>query len=87
MVLFSIKLKFKRLGFISIIRFDKETSQWKERGLGEMTILWNKRSGKGRVLMRREQILKLCCNHLITEDMELKCHQGKWETSLLPQIQ
>ena len=47
-----------------------------------MTILWNKRSGKGRVLMRREQILKLCCNHLITEDMELKCHQGKWQTFL-----
>ena len=28
--------------------------------------------GRFRMLMRREQILKLCCNHQITADLELR---------------
>ena len=58
-------------------RFDKDVGAWKERGLGDISVLWNKKEGKGRVLMRREQILKLCCNHNITPEMEMKPHQGK----------
>nr|XP_034306449.1 RANBP2-like and GRIP domain-containing protein 5/6 isoform X2 [Crassostrea gigas] len=45
---------------------------WKERGLGDIKILENKASKKIRVLMRREQILKVCCNHYITDKLDLK---------------
>lgn len=46
--------------------------QWKERGLGEMKLLKHNVTGKVRVLMRREQIHKICANHIITSDMEIK---------------
>lgn len=46
--------------------------QWKERGLGEMKLLKHKVSGKVRVLMRREQVHKICANHIITAEMEIK---------------
>lgn len=36
-----------------------------------MKILEHNISGKVRVLMRREHILKICCNHYITSEMEL----------------
>ena len=54
-----------------LYRFDSEKSAWKERGIGDIKILKHKMSGKTRVLMRREQILKLCCNHYITAEMSL----------------
>lgn len=46
---------------------DKE---WKERGVGNVKLLKNKEA-KVRLLMRREQVLKVCANHLLTRDMEL----------------
>nr|XP_039263063.1 E3 SUMO-protein ligase RanBP2-like [Styela clava] len=46
--------------------------QWKERGVGVMKILKHKEIGKYRILMRRDQILKICCNHLIGKDLELQ---------------
>lgn len=46
--------------------------QWKERGLGEMKLLKHKITGKVRVLMRREQVHKICANHIITAEMEIK---------------
>lgn len=46
--------------------------QWKERGIGEMKLLKHNVSGKVRVLMRREQIHKICANHIITPEMEIK---------------
>ncbi|CAG9782912.1 unnamed protein product [Diatraea saccharalis] len=46
--------------------------QWKERGLGEIKLLKHKVTGKVRVLMRREQIHKICANHIITSNMEIK---------------
>lgn len=52
--------------------------QWKERGLGEMKLLKHKITGKVRVLMRREQVHKICANHIITAEMEIK--QMKNET-------
>lgn len=47
-------------------------NQWKERGLGEMKLLKHNITGKVRVLMRREQIHKICANHIITPEMEIK---------------
>lgn len=47
---------------------DKE---WKERGIGIVKILKNKSTDKARLLMRRDQVHKICANHLLTSDMEL----------------
>ncbi|XP_061165274.1 E3 SUMO-protein ligase RanBP2-like isoform X2 [Saccostrea echinata] len=54
-----------------LFRFDADASQWKERGIGEMKILKHRVSNKSRIMMRREQVLKLCANHQITKDLKL----------------
>ncbi|XP_029558493.1 E3 SUMO-protein ligase RanBP2 [Salmo trutta] len=59
-----------------LFRFDAETKEWKERGIGLVKILKHSRSGKVRLLMRREQVLKICANHYITPDMLLKPNAG-----------
>ncbi|KAL1268734.1 hypothetical protein QQF64_034097, partial [Cirrhinus molitorella] len=59
-----------------LFRFDSETKEWKERGIGSIKILKHKTSGKVRLLMRREQVLKICANHYITADMALKPNAG-----------
>jgi len=46
--------------------------QWKERGVGDIKLLKHKQTGRIRLLMRREQIHKLCCNHNLTPDLILK---------------
>ncbi|NXT76556.1 RBP2 ligase, partial [Zapornia atra] len=61
---------------VKLFRFDPETSQWKERGVGELKILKNEVNGKVRILMRREQVLKVCANHWITTTMNLKQLSG-----------
>ncbi|XP_066433517.1 E3 SUMO-protein ligase RanBP2-like isoform X2 [Eleutherodactylus coqui] len=61
---------------VKLFRFDAEIGQWKERGVGTMKILKNEVNGKLRMLMRREQVLKVCANHLITTTMNLKPLSG-----------
>lgn len=51
-------------------RFDSEGKQWKERGVGKVKILQDPTTCKVRILMRREQVLKVCCNHFVTADMK-----------------
>nr|CAI5844206.1 unnamed protein product [Callosobruchus analis] len=51
--------------------------EWKERGLGDIKILRNKSSGKLRVVMRRDQVLKICLNHVLTKDIEYLPKDGK----------
>lgn len=55
-----------------LFRFDPANKEWKERGLGEIKLLYDPSSGKSRVVMRREQVHKLCANHFILPDMKLK---------------
>ena len=59
-----------------LFRYDKDPGQWKERGVGNLKLLKHKITGRVRVLMRRDQIFKLCANHFLTADMELKPNAG-----------
>ncbi|XP_072119283.1 E3 SUMO-protein ligase RanBP2 isoform X1 [Mobula birostris] len=61
---------------VKLFRFDSESSQWKERGVGNLKVLQNKANGRLRILMRREQVLKVCANHWITTTMNLKPLMG-----------
>ena len=53
-----------------LFRFDN--NQWKERGKGDIKILFNEETNKYRIIMRRVQVKKLCCNHFISSEMNLK---------------
>jgi len=64
-----------------LYRMDVDSKQWKERGIGEMKILRHRTAGRFRIVMRREQVLKLCANHYITAAMKLVPMQTS-ETSL-----
>ena len=59
-----------------LFRFDPTVKQWKERGVGDIKITRNVNTNKFRVIMRRDQIRKLCCNHFITPAMDLTPNQG-----------
>ena len=59
-----------------LFRFENKISQWKERGVGDIKLLRNKSTNKTRVIMRRDQVLKICCNHSITADMSLLPNAG-----------
>ena len=55
-------------------RFDN--TQWKERGVGELKILADKNTGQHRLIMRRDQIHKLCANHNILPGTDIKPMKG-----------
>ncbi|XP_070538551.1 E3 SUMO-protein ligase RanBP2-like [Ptychodera flava] len=69
-----------------LYRFDKDSSQWKERGVGQVKIMRHKKTQKMRIVMRREQVFKVCANHYISKDMELRKHptsERSWCWSVL----
>eukprot|EP00871_Galdieria_phlegrea_P001775 jgi/Galph1/2599/GphlegSOOS_G1239.1 len=55
-----------------LFRFDKEGTQWKERGTGDVKILQHKETKKIRLLMRREKTLKICLNHYVNPKIQLE---------------
>lgn len=55
-----------------LYRWDRDVNQWKERGIGDIKILWHTMKNYYRILMRRDQVFKVCANHVITKAMELK---------------
>lgn len=46
-----------------LFKFDRESSEWKERGTGDVRLLKHKDNGKTRLVMRRDKTLKVCANH------------------------
>lgn len=53
-----------------LLRYDNEKKEWKERGLGNMKVL--KEEKLIRLLMRREQVHKVCCNHQLLKSMNFQ---------------
>lgn len=52
-----------------LYRYDADSREWKERGIGEMKILHHGRCGTYRLLFRRYQVHKVVCNMLLTPDI------------------
>ncbi|GLT92721.1 hypothetical protein SLE2022_105450 [Rubroshorea leprosula] len=59
-----------------LYRFDKDGSQWKERGAGNVKLLKHKATGKVRLVMRQSKTLKICANHLVLPTMSVQEHAG-----------
>ncbi|KAH6647280.1 RanBP1 domain-containing protein [Truncatella angustata] len=59
-----------------LFKFVRETSEWKERGTGDVRLLKHKENGKTRLVMRRDKTLKVCANHYIVPDMKLSPNVG-----------
>lgn len=53
-------------------RFDLASAQWKERGVGDIKILFHPEKKQYRMVMRREKVLNVCANHFITQATKLK---------------
>ncbi|KAI1786504.1 ran/spi1 binding protein [Ganoderma leucocontextum] len=59
-----------------LFRFATDSSEWKERGTGDVRLLQHKETKKIRLVMRRDKTLKVCANHLISSDMRLQPNIG-----------
>ncbi|KAG5979885.1 hypothetical protein E4U55_004657 [Claviceps digitariae] len=59
-----------------LFKFNKESSEWKERGTGDVRILKHKENRKTRLVMRRDKTLKVCANHYIVPEMKLSPNVG-----------
>ncbi|KAG6023033.1 hypothetical protein E4U41_002101 [Claviceps citrina] len=59
-----------------LFKFNKESSEWKERGTGDVRLLKHKENGKTRLVMRRDKTLKVCANHYIVPEMKLSPNVG-----------
>jgi Ran-binding protein 1 len=59
-----------------LFKFVKESSEWKERGTGDVRLLKHKENGKTRLVMRRDKTLKVCANHYVVPEMKLSPNVG-----------
>lgn len=59
-----------------LFKFVRESSEWKERGTGDVRLLKHKENGKTRLVMRRDKTLKVCANHYVLPSMKLSANVG-----------
>ena len=59
-----------------LFRYDPDSGEWKERGVGQAKILQHKENKKVRMLMRQEKTLKIRANHLVIPGTKLEPHAG-----------
>lgn len=59
-----------------LYRFDPESAEWKERGVGQVKLLEHKENHKIRLLMRQEKTLKIRANHIVMPGTKLQEHSG-----------
>lgn len=59
-----------------LFKFVRESSEWKERGTGDVRLLKHRENGKTRLVMRRDKTLKVCANHYIVPEMKLSPNVG-----------
>ncbi|KAF5322410.1 hypothetical protein D9619_001006 [Psilocybe cf. subviscida] len=59
-----------------LFRFDGESTEWKERGTGDVRLLQHKETKKVRLVMRRDKTLKVCANHFVAAEMRLQPNVG-----------
>ncbi|KRT82310.1 hypothetical protein AMK59_3921, partial [Oryctes borbonicus] len=55
-----------------LFRYDVDLKEWKERGIGQLKILYHPSNHTYRLLLRREQVHKVVLNQLITPDFSLQ---------------
>jgi Ran-binding protein 1 len=59
-----------------LYRFDHESSEWKERGVGQAKLLRHKESRRIRFIMRQDKTLKIRGNHVIMPGSKVQEHGG-----------
>ncbi len=57
-----------------LYRFDSDSGEWKERGVGQVRLLEHKENKRIRLLMRQEKTLKIRANHI----SKLSAFPGAW---------
>ena len=55
-----------------LYRFDSSNKKWKERGVGDIKLLRHRVSLNSRLVMRRDQVHKICANHILIPTITLK---------------
>lgn len=55
-----------------VYRFDKDAKEWKEKGVGDIKILHHAAKNTFRILLRRDQVHKVACNHYINLEQKLE---------------
>ncbi len=46
-----------------LFKFDRESKEWKEQGIGDVRLLKHRENGKTRSVMRRDKTFMVCANH------------------------
>ena len=57
-----------------LYRFDNDSGEWKERGVGQVRLLQSQENGKIRLLMRQEKTLKIRANHFGETNSQWSVH-------------
>ncbi|KAA3670550.1 uncharacterized protein DEA37_0006399 [Paragonimus westermani] len=57
-----------------LYRYDEPSATWKTRGVGEVRILHDSDKDKCRIVIRRDQVRKMCANHAVTADLKVTPH-------------